>query len=245
MFVRPVIASLALVALSASPSWSAVITTDGPSLVFNVGVEGNLRQFQGGLQPVGDGLFSGEGGAEGPTWDFSWEATADPDPFVNGAFSLTNNAAVTQTFIVSVTLPIIPQGPLTKIGGSVGITLTDSNNNGVASVTDAGNGIYFGQIDGADVLELFDDPYSLSVVFAGQTVVDSDLAGLPGPTILGPAAAATIGIYHRFKLTPGDSVGLTSFFVVEAVPEASSMLLVGIAGTSLVGFGAFRRRLSK
>lgn len=244
MLLSSVLASLSLLLPSGSqsPTTAAVVN---PTLIFNVGVEGNTQQFEGGLQSVGEGLFAGEGGTEGSSWDFTWEATADPDPFVNGVFSLTNNAAVTQTFIVSVTLPIIPQVPLTKIGGSVGITLTDSNNNGVASVTDAGDGVYFGQIDGADVLELFDNPYSLAVVFAGQTAVDSDLAGLPGPSILGPAATSTIGIYHRFRLTPGDSIGLTSFFIVEAVPEASSMLLVGIAGTTLVGFGAFRRRVSK
>jgi hypothetical protein len=244
MLLSSLFASLSLLLPTGSQSPTAA-AVDAATLVFNVGVEGNLQQFQENLQGVGEGLFAGEGGTEGSSWVLSWEATVNPDPFVNGVFSLTNLSAVTQTFILSVTLPIIPQGPLTKIGGSVGLTLTDSNNNGVASVTDAGDGIYFGQIDGADVLELFNDPYSLSVAFAGQTVVDSDLAGLPGPTILGPAATATIGIYHRFKLTPGDSIGLTSFFVVEAVPEASSMSLVGAAGATLVGFGAFRRRLSK
>ena len=74
-------------------------------------------------------------------------------------------------FSVSVTLPIAPIGPLTLHGGSMGATLTDANNNGSSTVSTAGGlPLYRGQIDGATVLSIYPDPYSLSVAFAGQSI---------------------------------------------------------------------------
>jgi hypothetical protein len=54
---------------------------------------------------------------------------------------------------------------------------------------------------------------------------------------------STIGIVHRFRLTPGDSVAFTSFYIVEAVPEASTFVMVGL-GLAAASFAA-RRRLSQ
>jgi hypothetical protein len=53
--------------------------------------------------------------------------------------------------------------------------------------------------------------------------------GLPGPTLPSGPALSTIGIINRFTLTPGDTFAGSGFFVVEAVPEPSTLALVAVA----------------
>jgi hypothetical protein len=166
----------------------------------------------------------------------------DTDPFISAAFSLTNVSGVTQEYTVSFSIPIIAQTPLTVIGGSIGLSLTDANRDGVATVSDHFSPIYEADIDGTPVLSLFSNPYSKSVIFAGQTVTAKDSAGLPGPSLPGPIANATIGITHHFSLTPGDRLSVTSFFVVEAIPEAGSVTMVSIVLASVAGVAGYRRR---
>mgnify|MGYP002781053444 FL=1 len=220
-------------------SHAAQITLE--NVTVQIGLDGSPLQVAPEFLDNGDGTFSSDGSASTANWAFSWDMTVKPDPFIDAVFGFKNNSAFTQTFVVSVLLPVAPaQIPLTKVGGSVGLTLTDSNFSGFAQVTDAGDGVYFGQNDGVNTLELLDNPFSLTVNTAGATSVTSDFAGLPGPSILAPAAAATIGIVHRFRLTPGDSVAFTSFYIVEAVPEASTFVMVGL-GLAAASFAARRR----
>ena len=193
--------------------------------------------------PVGDDLNFSLRNAKWSGEDWSLDdlsVSGNVDPFTSLNFAVTNNAAVTMLFTVSVTLPIVPVGPLTLHGGSTGGTLTDANNNGIATVaTPAGIPYYRGQIDGATVLSIYPDPYSLSVPFAGATVnVPALNPGLPGPTILSGPALATIGIINQFTLTPGDQFSGNSFFVVEPVPEPSTIALAALGLVML----ALRRR---
>jgi hypothetical protein len=226
--------------LSATLASGAQITLSNVTVA--VGLDSSPLQALPSFVDNGDETFSSTGSWNSANWNFSWDMTVKPDPFIDAVFGFKNNTAFTQTFVVSVLLPVAPaQIPLTKVGGSVGLTLTDSNFSGFAEVTDAGDGVYFGQNDGVNTLELLDNPFSLTVNTAGATSVTSDFAGLPGPSILAPAAASTIGIVHRFKLTPGDSVAFTSFYIVEAVPEASTLLLVGIASIAGGMFSVARR----
>jgi len=217
-----------------------------PDVQVEVGVEGDTMNLSPvGTEVPGPGdLFNYVGAMSAVNWDFNWDMTVDPDPLISAVFGLTNNTAITQTFIVSVSMPIAPTVvPSSVIGGSMGLTVTDSNGNGVGTVTSAApSPVYEGQIDGAGVLPLLPDPFSISVPFAGGTAVTSVSAGLPGPTIPGPPAFATIGILHKFTLTPGDSIGLTSFFIVEAVPEPSSLALGSLALLAMVGTMRRRRK---
>ena len=174
----------------------------------------------------------------GTNWNLTrLVVSGNVDPFTNLNFAVTNNAAVTLLFTVSVTLPIVPQLPATLHGGSMGGTLTDANNNGSGSVATSGGIPYYqGQIDGATVLSSYPDPYTLSVAFPGQTVNLPALnPGLPGPTLSSGPALSTIGIINRFTLSPGDSFAGNSFFVVVPVPEPSTLVLLAMACVAVAG----------
>lgn len=152
-----------------------------------------------------------------------------PDPYVNAVYGLTNNAGTTQNFTLVVSIPVTPQiTPSSLMGGSTAGSVNDANFDGIGTVsTIAPSPFYMGTIDGVGVLPLHADPFSVSVPFAGGTAnIPAVSAGLPGPTLPGPAVLTDIGITHRFSLTAHDTIGITSFFVV--IPEPASALLLGV-----------------
>jgi hypothetical protein len=161
------------------------------------------------------------------------------DPFASLNFAVTNNAAITLQFSVSVTVPVAPQGPLTLHGGSFAASLVDSNAAGSATVSTAtGIPLYQGQIDGATVLSIYPDPYSLTIPFGAGNVPALN-PGLPGPTLPSGPATTTIGIINTFRLSPGDSLAGVSFLLVVAVPEPSTMAMVALG---VMTFSTWRRR---
>jgi hypothetical protein len=215
------------------------ITNADPVLQLTAGpaMDPMTMDLMGGVDN-GDGTIDYDGSAsmEG-MWNLTYDMTVDPDPFVSAVFGFQNMSMMEQTFIVNITLPITPPViPSSLMGGSVGGSLTDANFDGVASVgTVMGAPMYYGEIDGTGVLPIFPHDTSFSTTFAGETInIPATNVGLPGPTISGPAANSTIGITHKFTLTPGDKVSFTSFFVVEAIPEpASAGLIALVAGGAL------------
>ena len=227
----------------ASPSVAGAVTI-GPDVQIEVGVEGNTMILRptvndsvvASITTINENQFDLDGQMNTGDWDLTWDMTVDIDPFVNGVFGLTNNTGVTQTFILNVTLPILPVNPSSLIGGSVGGSVTDANFDGTATVANSGaTSLFTGEIDGGGVLSIIGSPFSYSAPFAGGTAnIPATSAGLPGPTIPGPAALNTIGISHKFTLTPGDTAALTSFFVVEPVPEPASLGLLA-CGAVLIG----------
>lgn len=174
----------------------------------------------------------------------SWNMTLDQDPYVNAIVALTNNTLVTQTYVISVLLPVFPVLPSSLIGGSIqgGIT-SDATAGTLASNAVSANAIYTASIDGTTAATLL--PHSSSVS-SGPFLSASFLSppntlsfGTPIPSQPGPAVASTIGLTLEFTLTPGDSASFTSVFVVEPVPEPGTFGLVSIG---IVGIAALRRR---
>ena len=66
-----------------------------------------------------------------------------------------------------------------------------------------------------------------------------DTAGLPGPSLAGPAGATSITVLNRFSLSASDQATYNSIFVVEPVPEPGTAALLALG---LVAVGIKRRR---
>lgn len=153
------------------------------------------------------------------------------DPVINGALTVTNNTALTQNYTFIFSIPIVPQGPLTVTGGSMQLGVTDNTGNGATAGVNAVNlrPTYYSQIDGADW-----QPLNVTPLVAGGFGSNGANAsfGNPIPSLLGPPALLSIGIRFDFSLTPGDSATASGVFVVEAIPEPASCMLVmaGLAG---------------
>lgn len=165
-----------------------------------------------------------------------WDLDLDPDPFVSNNFSLTNNTNAVQTYVITVTLPVAPPVPApTSTFGSVSMTVLDSNGINGATLSTAGPGssIYTALIDGVSYRTLADDPFS---VFAP---VGTNAAGPVNFSFAGsqPGVTTSIAITNTFTLTPGDGVGIVSFFRIDPVPAPGAVGLIAFAGMA-----AARRR---
>jgi len=187
---------------------------------------------QGQLSCVGGGLDAGG-------WSLdSWNLSTDPDPTISNVFSVTNNTAATQSFVVSVALPTsISFGPPSLIRGSIQGGATDNNFNGVTLSNTGSSAIYDALIDGGTVRTLFDSPTSVSGF--GSVSLGSISYGIPVQESVAVATTSSIGLTLRFNLTAGDSASFTSVFDVQPIPEPGTALLVGFGLASLA---AGRRR---
>jgi hypothetical protein len=219
-----------LSALASSPSWAdpALGSLD---IQFSVG--SSNEQWTAPIVSIGNGWGVNDGTNNWGGATLSWHNVGiNYDPYMSASVNVVNNTAFTQTYTLIFTMPIgspILGGLL--VGGSVGATFTDSNNSGIGSALSTagpGTAMYYGRIDNVDVLPLLPDVTTLGVLFPGGSNSTNTSAGLPGPTISEPGNANTsIGIKHEFTLTPGDSAGFTSFFIVEA-PEPASLSLLAM-----------------
>jgi hypothetical protein len=230
-FLLPLCAALAIAS-------SAAASTLGISLSW-LNAQGGSSTWTSSQQgtPTGSGLqesFVGQKTAS--SWDLSWNVTTDGDPFVNGVFSIQNNSSITQTYTFTVSLPISPAvTPTSTIGGSIGVTLTDSNGDGLAALSSANGGFVFNAgNDGTTTLQLLGPAFSISVPYAGGSTTASGARGLAGDAIASIAANGTISITHVFTLTPGDSAALTSFYRVTPVPEPDAIALLCAGALALL-----------
>lgn len=173
----------------------------------------------------------------------SWNLFVDPDPTVQNSLSVTNNTTATQSFVVTVSLPVsVSFGPTSLIRGSIGGSATDLNANGVTLGTSGANPIYEAFIDSASVRTLLASPQSFSNpnAFGTASVPNTDF-GIPVQESVAQATTTDIALSLRFDLSAGDSAAFTSVFNVEPVPEPATGMLMGLGLCGVLLHGRRRR----
>lgn len=189
-------------------------------------------------------------------WDFTWDVTIKPDPYILATVSITNLAGVAMPFHFDFDLPIAAITPSTLIGGSVEVEIEETSHlSMVGSTTDqsisalaAFDGIYQAFIDGAaagtELLAISPAvPLTCGTSSPGCVASTDSLFTIAGLAAIGtasgsgPAALSSIGIDLDFILSPGDTATITAFFEVTPVPlpAAAWFLAAGCAGFAAVG----------
>ena len=202
----------------------------------------NLTQ-EGVANPDGTFGLSGfvDGATYGTNFNCDWSIVVNPDPQITSTFTLTNISAVTQTFIMNVTLPIGLLGPTTVQGGYFGdavngTTYTDtSGNSDVTLATVGANPFYSALVNG--ILSQGLGSFTLNANGGPGVMGDtSQLSwGTPIPSAPFGPASTNIRIRWQFSLTAGDSVSTKGFFQVEPVPEPTTVVLMGLGLAAIAG----------
>ena len=192
----------------------------------------------------GNGTFVLSGVGYSANFSCDWSITINPDPQMTSNFTLKNLAPVTQTFIMTVTLPIGLFGPVTYQGGyygntATGTTYTDTSGDGnVTLATVPGNPFYRALVNAVASQDLGN--FSVSAPVSGSLPRDS--WGVPIPSAPFGPASTNMQIRWQFSLTGGDTVSSQGFFQIETTPAAPEPVGLALLGTGLAVLAGVRRR---
>jgi len=168
-------------------------------------------------------------------WQYDWNLMVDPDPVIGGTFSITNMSSMTQTFSLLFNLPVSPTFTDGYKSGSIGTTLTDSDGNGNAELS---NMTWDGLIDGANAMNLL----SGGTLCFGGGCSATIFPVSDGPLFHSGDVNTSIGIAMSFDLTAGDTADFTTSFEVNPVPVPAAIWLFGSGLLGLIGMA--RRKKS-
>ncbi len=224
---------------------SAVHAAVLPPFTISISDGSNSASWDSDGVDNGDGTFTYGGEQTETDWDINWNYLHNPDPSVDGFIAVKNPLAVAKTYIITVSAPISPAiSPTSLVGGSISGSLTDSGGaTGAILSTNGTNPIFTPIIDGVDYLAgtLIGGFQQFTVAAKnGSITIPAADFGMPIPSQVGPPALTSIGLRLEFVLSPGDVASFTSVFVVEPVPEPSTIFLA-VSGLGLVGFSLVRR----
>jgi len=160
----------------------------------------------------------------------SWSYLVDPDPFITGTFSLSNDTLFAKAYVIDFSLPISPAIAQSTVSGQMSGTLTDSNGSGSASMTStSGGAVYTALADDVLVQSLMSNANQTVSSAFGTTSFSGGSFGQGAP-LAGPAINSTIGIRFSFTLSAGDSVSFSSIFVANPVPTPGALAMALLSG---------------
>jgi hypothetical protein len=249
----PALLALAVVASLSTPVVAGIVTGAQPLQMAVFSDAGGVQYLNIDGVDQGGGWFHYEGELDGPhagetpAFEFDFTLEANADPVVSGVVGVTNNLNVFQNFMFVFMQPATPQLLGSNLAwGSIGITVSDGNSSGGATVRHFNNNasipVYESQIDGVTYQTLL-PPYPGSPAFplTAPTNGSRTITTSFGPSFSAPPVLTDIAVVLRFSLSPRDIAGVTLNFTV--IPEPSSWLLasLGALGLAVVSKRRLRR----
>ena len=206
-------------ALLATSTAGYAATIAPPNFSMAVTMAGGLTSLSGsmlGMTTTDGSTFTTAGTRTLPgMWQYDWGLSVKPDPVIAGTFSITNMTAATETFNISLNLPVGTAFSPAQQSGSLGLTLTDANNDGQALLNTQ---TWTGLIDTAPALRLFTTDPLMCLGLGGSGCSATIAPVSSGPSIYAAGIASTMGINLSFDLSAGDKVSFTSNYSVAPVP---------------------------
>lgn len=217
-------ALLAAVCVWASTASAAIVDVTLDAAVLPITTSIVLGQVDNTVPGVV--TFSGSSGLDS-VGSIDWSVTADPDPFIDATFTITNTSTATQTIGLLFTLPILaPPGPVLK-SGSLAASFVDGGDDGAATLNIIN---WDGLIDGAVAMELFSGG-----VTCGGTGCNGSIGPVSDALVDPNGANTSIGIDVLFSLTAEDTATFNTRFEVAAVPVPAAVWLFGSGLLGLIG----------
>ena len=243
-------AALVVAGMAAAHAAPILINTvDTGSMVWNMttqDLETGTMIMKGAVTDNADGTSTYTGmdsvsmlvsGVSTSVWDYNWNITVDPDPFIAASFSVTNTSTMTQSFDISFGLPISPSFTGGYMTGNYSADFVDLNGDNSAAVNMLA---WEGLIDGAIQMNLSLFSGSCSSSTPGCSGLIANVSD--GPTLYSGAANSTIGIHMKFDLSAGDKVTFNTLFDVTPVPVPAAVWLFG---SGLLGLVAVARKKAR
>ncbi|VAW59832.1 hypothetical protein MNBD_GAMMA08-996 [hydrothermal vent metagenome] len=229
-----------------TPSLTAnVAIGDNPSTIFD------FSEFGESISN-GKGTTTFVGSSSNLAYDFSWDISANADPFITGNLTFTNTTSAVQVFNIDLLLPTVSTAGPVQETGEIGLTLTDTGQSGSADLTLIQ---WYGLIDpipGPSILDMSLLTGSVNcggVGGVGSVGCIAALSPVSGTQLHGDADHNTnpitsIGTRISFTLSAFDTVSInTKWDVVPVapvpVPAAVWLFVSGFAG--LMGAAKIRR----
>ncbi len=170
-------------------------------------------------------------------WNYDWKVMADPDPFIDAVFSVTNMSATTQTFTVNFGLGVSPSFTNGAMLGDLTADFEDtSGDGGVTFSVDS----WWGQVNGVNAMALSTASFT-PVICSGSNCTGS-FSTSDGPLSY-TGVVNDIGLSMSFTLSAGDTASFDTRFEIQPVPVPAALWLFGSGLLGLIGM-ARRSRVS-
>jgi len=217
-----------------------------PAPTFSIDAGGDalsiaLKQSSSGLWVLNTATLPKE--INGSSFEATTGLTINPDPSINFGFGVTNDTSTVQTYSFTFPMPSnslsvnLPPGTY-SVASTFGITLTAGSGDTAKFSLPAGITSYMQSfINGKDA--------GVDVGSATETVSNgTEVFNFPGASTddVLTSTGTSMSVTTTFDLTPGDSASFSGSFVVQAVPEPSSVALGLIALGACVVLVARSRR---
>ncbi len=177
---------------------------------------------------LADGSTVYTGSMISPTWHLTWTTKVNDtnERLIDTVLSVTNLDATTQEFIAGTTLnsPLNDVSSLLSLATSVSLTNLQFTGSATLSTTDS-SPLIAAEVGSATAATLFDAVYTLTASGPFGSVTDSADSLTP----LEPLDLASLSVWTRFMLTPGDSTTLHILAATSTVPAPPAAMALVMA----------------